>query len=277
MISAAARGRRWSDENHYWGPFTYSKSTYKPISAVLDSGGEESHGCCLRMTAFGHAIIIELPPIIKPWMKWVDLTNREWATPGPDGKKGYWDIHSNEYGFSYSDGFLQIFLGPQTHDSDTTKSWSKFLPWTQWRHVRHSLYDTDGHHFWTEKKDSARLDGISAIQEYIEMKEACPSISFEFDDFDGERIIAKTHIEEREWKFGTGWFKWLSVFRRSKVRRSLDIEFSAETGERKGSWKGGTVGHSIDMKKGEPHEASFRRYCFKHNMRFVKRLAEVAK
>lgn len=74
-----------------------------------------------------------------------------------------------------------------------------------------------------------------------------------------------THIEEREWKFGTGWFRWLSWFRKPKVSRSLDIRFSEEVGKDKGSWKGGKVGHGIDMLPGELHEAAFRRYCEKEH------------
>ena len=32
-------------------------------------------------------------------------------------------------------------------------------------------------------------------------------------------------------------------------------------GPEKGSWKGGTMGHGIDMVAGELHESAFRRYC----------------
>ena len=101
-----------------------------------------------------------------------------------------------------------------------------------------------------------------------DLEKSCPTVEFTFRDFDGEEIIATTKIEEREWKFGTGYFKWLSMFRRPKVRRVLDLSFSAETGRRKGSWKGGTVGHSIEMIPGELHEAAFRRYCAEHEMTF---------
>jgi hypothetical protein len=45
------------------------------------------------------------------------------------------------------------------------------------------------------------------------------------------------------------------------VKRSLDLRFSDEIGPEKGSWKGGTVGHSIDMLPSESPEAAFRRYC----------------
>jgi hypothetical protein len=82
-------------------------------------------------------------------------------------------------------------------------------------------------------------------------------------------LSAKTRIEEREWRYGRGWFKWLSWFRQPKVWRALDIDFSGETGEEKGSWKGGTMGTSIGMLPGELHESAFRRYCAEHNMTFI--------
>ena len=75
------------------------------------------------------------------------------------------------------------------------------------------------------------------------------------------RISMTTKIEEREWRFGTGYFKWMSLFRPAKISRSLKLDFSDEVGPEKGSWKGGTVGHSIDMLPGELHEEAFRRYC----------------
>ncbi|WP_370281967.1 hypothetical protein [Pseudooceanicola sp.] len=68
-----------------------------------------------------------------------------------------------------------------------------------------------------------------------------PTVDFRFKDFDGEELTASTRIEEYEHKFGTGWFSWLSLFRRRRVRRSLDIRFSGETGRRKGSWEGGSL------------------------------------
>ena len=85
----------------------------------------------------------------------------------------------------------------------------------------------------------------------------------EVADYDDEEITATTYTEEREYKKGTSWCKWLSLFIRPKVVRALDISFSAEVGPRKGSWKGGTVGHGIDMLPGENHESAFRRYCKK--------------
>ncbi|MBA1156946.1 hypothetical protein [Microvirga mediterraneensis] len=266
-----SRAIRWSDNDRYFGPFTYARERqYKRLALVLGSGDDDDYpGCRLRASAFGHTLIVALPPIIKPWRQKVFATSWDAATVARLGRDWYWDTHEREYGFSCSEGFLQVFLGPQTHDSSTTKSWSKFLPWTQWRHVRHSMYGLDGEHFWTEPERDMRLGRGYDWEAIHAAQEACPSMTFAFTDYDGEELTAKTRIEEREWRFGTGWFKWLSFFRAPKIRRSLDIQFSGGTGRRKGSWKGGTLGHAIDMKPGELHEPAFRRYCAENGMTFI--------
>jgi hypothetical protein len=79
----------------------------------------------------------------------------------------------------------------------------------------------------------------------------CPTDKFEFKDFDGEQITATCKIEEREWQRGRGIFRLLFIGR-NLVRRSLDLQFSSEVGKRKGSWKGGMVGHSIEMLAEKP-------------------------
>ncbi len=257
---------RWSDNDRYFGPFTYARDSrhYRPFSVMLGSGSEDYPECRLRLSGFGHTLLIALPAIIKPWRHWVDTSHYGWSD-NPSG--GYWDEHGTEYGFTLVEGALHLHYGPQTHDSETTKSKCWFLPWRSWRHVRHTLYDLEGAFFADLPKWGFRHKNGWEVRNAIEA--ACPTASFEFDDFDGERITAKTKIEEREWRFGEGKFKWLSLFRRNKISRSLDIQFSAETGERKGSWKGGTIGHSIGMLPGELHEAAFRRYCAEHSMTFV--------
>lgn len=253
-----AYAARWSDNERRFGPFLVSAANgFRHTAILLNSGDDEDRGCHFRISINGHTLIVALPPILKPWMRWVDLTGYEWAS-GP----GYWDCHPREYGLVLCDGHLSVNYGRQTMDSSTEQSWGYSLPWTQWRHIRHSMYDLSGAHFWTET-DLRDFDAWSKA------KEACPSVTFAFKDFDSEDIEATTIIEEREWRFGEGKFKWLSLFRKPKVHRYLGIDFSKETGKRKGSWKGGTLGHSIAMLTGELHEAAFRRYCAENNMTFV--------
>jgi hypothetical protein len=97
--------------------------------------------------------------------------------------------------------------------------------------------------------------------EQHEFEKTMPVRKFMVEDHDGEQIEATTHIQEREWTFGEKWFQWLRFFRRSKIHRSLDIDFAKEVGTEKGSWKGGLCGTSIEMLPGELHEAAFIRYC----------------
>lgn len=261
--------RRWSDNDRYLGPFTYARDSrgYRPLAVVVKSGEEEYPGAQVRLSGFGHTFIVAIPTIIKPWRRWVDLSNREWAA---GDVRGYWDIHPREYGFSYSEGFLQVFLGAQTHDSSTTQSWCKHLPWTQWRHIKRRYFDTEGNVYYDIVDSGTYLDRPHrfAVEQMIE--ESCPAKSFAFKDYDGEEGVATVRISQGEWAFGTGWFKWLSLFRPRKKVRALDIKFSIETGERKGSWKGGTIGsHSTIKDPDEWHEEAFRRYCAENSMTFI--------
>ena len=73
-------------------------------------------------------------------------------------------------------------------------------------------------------------------------------INYDFTDkFDGQVIPTKVYVEEREWR--QRWLKWTSLF--ANVRRVIEVSFSKEVGSRKGSWKGGTVGCSYPINKGE--------------------------
>jgi hypothetical protein len=264
-----ARALRWGDDDHYFGPFTWSYSAAYPhwsitIGSRGDGDGDSWKGGSALHVHLGKATFIAaLPGIVRPW--------RQKRYPGWDaetvnrlGRDWYWDDDHRKYGFSYSDGFLQVFYGRTggaCMDSRLQQQWSWFLPWTQWRHVRHSLYGLDGTHFWTDPKSAEPTVLGDGWKAYQAAKDACPTAHFAFTDHDGERLTATTRIEEREWHFGTGWFRWLSWFRRPKISRSLDIEFSNETGRDKGSWKGGVIGTGIDMLPGELHEAAFRRFC----------------
>lgn len=253
------RPMRWGDNDKYFWIFTLSKNSkgYNPIAFELESVGE-GRRAKLRISLFGYTVLAPLPNIIPPWRERHDYVH--------DGiAKFYYDVFSREYGFSYENGFLRFSYGPQTHDSSTTASKGYFLPWTQWRHVRESLYDLKGECYC----DLPDYRGLRAYAPREALKNSCPSVTFSFKDYDGEELTARTRIEEREWLRGEGWFKWLSAFYRPKIRRALDISFSGETGREKGSWKGGTIGSGIDMLPGELHEAAFKRYCAEHQMQFI--------
>lgn len=238
---------RLTDNDKNIGPFTVAKVDWNPIRFVFSSGGSEEDETANNITVylFGYVMRLRFPNLIADHKE-----HHEGAFPSGE-TYSYDERHSKEYGFCLSEGFLNIFYGPQTMDSSTTKSKGYFLPWTQWRFVRYAQYD---------RSNELYYESFGSHGDY-DIREKCPSVDFIFEDYDGEEITAKTRIEVREWLFGEGWFKWLSIFRPKKIRRSLDLSFSSEVGKEKGSWKGGTVGHGIDMLDGELHEDAFKRYC----------------
>lgn len=249
--AVSRRRRRWSDSDRHLGPFTVAyRETWRPFTIMLTSGSaeHESPGCCIRFQAFGATLICELPQIVKPWRKWVDLRGREWAK-----SDGYWDEHPREYGFCLSDGHLSVHLGAQTGDSSTTQDWGCFLPWTQWRQIAHRLYHADGS--LAGEVAYAKWDDFRKVQDTVRRGR------FAILDHDGEHIQVETYVEEREWRLGTGSFRWLGYLARKRQRRSLNISFKKEVGPEKGSWKGGTVGHGIEMLPGETQAQAMRRYC----------------
>jgi len=277
--------RLTDNDRHFW-KITYGKAGWRPWRIVWSSegdndGNENPRYNTLTAYAFGWCAQIRLPKILRP-LRIKVLTKWDEATVNRLGRNFYYDVSPREYGFCINNGLLSIYLGSQTHDSSTTKVWSWFLPWTRWRFIRLSYYDLMGNHFWSEYKrgrERLRIEGIDSFDLRQGAKNACPKAVFEFEDYDGQCIIATTHIEEREWHFGTGWFKWLALFRRPEISRTLSLDFSAEVGPEKGSYKGGTTGHSIEMLPDELHEAAFRRYCDKvhnekgrkYNLKFLQR------
>lgn len=263
------RAARWSDNDRYLGPFTFAFGDYYRTFAIcLRSSDDEDRATTFRLSIGRLSVLSVLPGwVIRPERKKV-YPQWDEATVARLGRDWYWDVTPREYSMGVSEGHLSIHYGRVTNDSSTEQRWGCFLPWTQWRHIRWTCYDLQGGLFG-EVRDAdhparAMLLGGGKPGRFDVMREIesrVPKQKFRFKDFDGEEIEATTHVEEREWRFGTGYFKWLSLFRRPKIRRSLDIAFSSETGPEKGSWKGGTVGTGIEMLPGELHEAAFRRYC----------------
>ena len=132
--------------------------------------------------------------------------------------------------------------------------------------VRHSLYDLDGVKFCDLPQYGRAFKYTYEASEA--MKAACPVARFEFEDYDGERIVATCLIEEREYRRGKGIFR-LWYLGRNKCYRSVDLKFSSEVGRRKGSWKGGTIGHSCEISPGEHVQEALERYCAKEGLKFI--------
>ena len=62
-----------------------------------------------------------------------------------------------------------------------------------------------------------------------------------------QETTATCYIEEREWR--QRWLSWTSLF--NLVHTEVNIQFADEMGNRRGSWKGGTIGVYAPMTKEE--------------------------
>lgn len=268
MFASMFRQRRYSGNDRHFGPFTLSRhndQNWRPLGIMLDSGGDHEYsrnkGCNLKLHGFGYTLIVELPRLLKDHVTRHTAESWDAATVERMGRNWYEEVFPCEYGFTISDDTVHLHFGPQTHDSTTTKNKVLWIPWKNWRFIRHSWYGPTGEHIETLWETSDRTVRAAQWEWRREFEATLAKTRFQIEEYDGTRIFVDTHIEEREWRLGTGMFRWLSWFVRPKVRRVLDIRFNKEVGPGKGSWKGGLIGTSIDMLPGELHEAAMRRYC----------------
>lgn len=149
----------------------------------------------------------------------------------------YYDCDPPRYGIYYHHDAIWICLGKKS------KSFS--MPWdNQW--IRTSALRIDGDwehetknykdkHFWDDKKWKNILFSETYPYKYITKSGVV------------QYAMATIGVREREWRWK--WFKWLKITR--KISRDIDVNFTDEIGERKGSQKGGCTGCGYKMLKGE--------------------------
>lgn len=137
------------------------------------------------------------------------------------------------------------------------------MPWA-WEWHRTSILTPDGSRWMHDLRLPGRLTGP------LELPASERSWNFHCDaprwqqthpyDYvlksgEVQNRIATVSISEMEWRWRA--LAWLPYPR--KVRRTIDVKFSAEVGERSGSWKGGCTGCSFELRPGETPLACLRR------------------
>jgi hypothetical protein len=121
---------RWSDNDRYFGPFTYAVERNRKVAIMLGSGdGDDYPGCRLRVSVGKWTLIAALPPILKPFRRWVDTSRYEWSK----GPGGYWEVEEREFGFSIFEGALHVHYGAQLNEWPGCKSKVFFYPWREHR------------------------------------------------------------------------------------------------------------------------------------------------
>jgi hypothetical protein len=146
-----------------------------------------------------------------------------------------------KWGLTIHNKTVWIYRGGKGNMEGGNKWWTWDIPFITKDWIRTSLLLKDG--TWVH---SVKGDKKSFYEE--EWKEKRMSWTYNYtDSYDSELIPTIIHVEEREWR--PKWLKWTKLF--SDTRRYIEIDFLKEVGDRKGSWKGGTIGCSYDLRKNE--------------------------
>ena len=247
-------------------PITVKESysdAWPGFSICLQTPWEDDHGDMPHNLFHFHvwrwSWWIKIPQIIKPKEKWVDLAYAEWASVGKDGRKGYNERIRKSYGFTFTPESVHVSYGIQPggwsrndpENSDHTKVFNypfnlDFVRWDVMDLNQNIIMSGDE---W-QKVDRPKYDlPYQEAFHFIPDKRAIALFMFH-DKFNNCDVLAKAHVEEREWHRGK--WKWLKAITRQfawgrYVKRSLSVDFSEEVGKRKGSWKGGVLGTSINF------------------------------
>lgn len=126
-----------------------------------------------------------------------------------------------EYGFQFSGDLLWIRYG-KDKGRRTDPHKAIYMPWA-WDHKEHTIHSAREEHPYRYVLKSGEV----------------------------QERVATIRVESRRWE--RYWYP------RKLVKKTIDVQFNDEVGERSGSWKGGTIGCSYDMLPGETALQTLRR------------------
>jgi len=151
--------------------------------------------------------------------------------------------NSDKYGVYYYEDALWFYWG----------SYHKVInmPW-QWTWVRTSILLKNM--TWEHETIKNRKDFYKSKwnkKKYVVTR----SYTYELANGVKQKRKAYVTVNEMEWRWRS--LLWFSLIK--KIRMYIDVVFNDEVGERTGSWKGGCMGCSYEMKRGENPLDSLRR------------------
>ena len=159
---------------------------------------------------------------------------------------GIQDCDSAAWGINYHSNTLWIYIGGGGNFQGGRKWITYAMPWEMtW--VRSSTLMADGTWFNETKKNkvtwTADTEGaVYGSRDWLDKNKWKITVPF-LDKYDNTTVNATVSAGVREWR--QRWLTWTPYF--SKVVKSIEVDFDKEVGERKGSWKGGTMGCGYDL------------------------------
>jgi len=149
-------------------------------------------------------------------------------------------IHNDTF-WIHTGGKFDKSIG-QCTGNDQCITWD--LPFFSWVFEGHWIKDKSG--TWTLVKNDSYL-----FREESAYSETHPYV-YTLNSGVIQNRMATCTIERRKWH--RKWFPWLT-----QQIDVIDIEFNEEVGERSGSWKGGTIGCSFEMKPDDTIKTALQR------------------
>lgn len=252
---------RLTDHDRDYGPLTIGRSDWNAIRIAYSSGdNEETYNSLTVHLGKWFIARLKLPRIIRPFKEKVMVPSWDAATVTRMGRDFYYNYFCREYGFCSVEQTTIVHYGVnnKTGGSDVA-SQSRFFnhPWSQTEVVVHELYDANDKLHWEAKPNSKETH----YKKSYEAGNDISKISYLVEDYDGFQVIAETYRSLMIWETGVGWCKFVRLFTKPFIKNCLEIQFTQEVGPSKGSWKGGLIGTSIAIEKGETRDEAFLRYC----------------
>lgn len=134
-----------------------------------------------------------------------------------------------------------------------------FMPW-EYELVKHDILYPGGEVYMSS--DCTKNSKRTSWYELEHKDHLVKTINLEHKLKDGTLQNVKVKLRGEEMFFKMRMLKWLPFHRSS---RYVDFEFSEEVGEGTGSYKGGLLQTSAELKLGESLEKAFYRWYFKWN------------
>lgn len=153
-----------------------------------------------------------------------------------------WDDNGFSYGFYIYD-WMTLNYGW----GKDGKYWD--FPYRMFKWFKTEIYDVDGNLKFIENEGDRNWNERYEIQNQIKVEYP---YQYVLKNGEVQERTAKVHVSKMYWK--RKWFPFLI-----KMKHCIDIDFNNEVGEQTGSWKGGCIGCSYEIKDGETPEQCLRR------------------
>ncbi len=261
--------RRLTDQDNQVGKwFTYGKVPNRQhsvqYSTYYDEDYPDEKHNAIKGSLFGWGFRLLLPQLFKPVAIKV-VPNWPSEQIARIGRDHYYSYFNRVWGFSIYENTFQLMWGVQGASEWNfpsalkEKSWFCLIPWLSYRPAAHWVFDGNGQLVWEEQFKNTQRAKENNVKRFELTHQLTPR-RYLVKDFDGEEIVVRVHQEFRKWERGTSWCSWLSWFMKGIARKTIELEFEKEIGQKKGSWKGGLIATGFKMSPGESVDACVERF-----------------